>query len=247
MVPYGDLKALEEAIDETTAAVIVEPIQGEGGIRVPPEGYLRGVRELTREKGVLMIADEVQTGLGRTGKLFGVDWEGVSPDLMTLAKALGGGVMPIGACVGRREVFEVFKNNPLFHSSTFGGNPLAAAAALAAIEVTLEEDLPGRALELGRHLMEGLKVLKEEHPHLIEDVRGRGLMVGVEFADADIGALVVAEMAERGVLTAFGLNNPKVVRLQAPLIIGKEHVDEALAVFAEALKATEKALEGLLG
>lgn len=135
---------------------------------------------------------------------------------MTLAKALGGGVMPIGACVGRREVFEVFKNNPLFHSSTFGGNPLAAAAALAAIEVTLEEDLPGRALELGRHLMEGLKVLKEEHPHLIEDVRGRGLMVGVEFADADIGALVVAEMAERGVLTAFGLNNPKVVRLRAP-------------------------------
>ena len=175
---------------------------------MPPEGYLRGVRELTREKGVLMIADEVQTGLGRTGRLFGVDWEGVAPDLMTLAKALGGGVMPIGACVGRREVFEVFKNNPLFHSSTFGGNPLAAAAALAAIEVTLEEDLPGRALELGRHLMEGLKALKEEHPHLIEDVRGRGLMVGVEFTDADIGALVVAEMAERGVLTAFGLNNP---------------------------------------
>ena len=123
------------------------------------------------------------------------------------------------------------------------GHRLLGLPRLAA----LEEDLPGRALELGRHLMEGLKVLKEEHPHLIEDVRGRGLMVGVEFADADIGALVVAEMAERGVLTAFGLNNPKVVRLEPPLIIGKEHVDEALAVFAEALKATEEALEGLLG
>ena len=246
-VPYGDLEALEAAIDEETAAVIVEPIQGEGGIRVPPDGYLKGVRELTREKGVLMIADEVQTGLGRTGKLFGVDWEEVAPDLMTLAKALGGGVMPIGACVGRREVFEIFKQNPLFHSSTFGGNPLAAAAALAAIEVTLEENLPQRALEMGGYLMAGLKELKAQYPHLIEDVRGRGLMLGVEFTDADIGALVVAELAERGVITAFGLNNPKVVRLEPPLIIGKEHVDEALSAFSESLKATEKALEGLLG
>lgn len=246
-VPYGDLEALEAAIDEATAAVIVEPIQGEGGIRVPPDGYLKGVRELTREKGVLMIADEVQTGLGRTGKLFGVDWEEVAPDLMTLAKALGGGVMPIGACVGRREIFEVFKQNPLFHSSTFGGNPLAAAAALAAIEVTLEENLPQRALEMGGYLMAGLKELKAQYPHLIEDVRGRGLMLGVEFTHADIGALVVAELAERGVITAFGLNNPKVVRLEPPLILGKEHVDEALSAFSESLKATEKALEGLLG
>jgi putrescine aminotransferase len=246
-VPYGDLEALEGAIDEETAAVIVEPIQGEGGIRVPPDGYLKGVREITREKGVLMIADEVQTGLGRTGKLFGVDWEEVAPDLMTLAKALGGGVMPIGACVGRREVFEIFKQNPLFHSSTFGGNPLAAAAALAAIEVTLEENLPQRALEMGSYLMAGLKELKAQYPRLIEDVRGRGLMLGVEFTDADIGALVVAELAERGVITAFGLNNPKVVRLEPPLIIGKEHVDEALSAFSESLKATKKALEGLLG
>ncbi|WP_026328905.1 aspartate aminotransferase family protein [Thermus scotoductus] len=246
-VPYGDLEALEGAIDEETAAVIVEPIQGEGGIRVPPDGYLKGVREITREKGVLMIADEVQTGLGRTGKLFGVDWEEVAPDLMTLAKALGGGVMPIGACVGRREVFEIFKQNPLFHSSTFGGNPLAAAAALAAIEVTLEENLPQRALEMGSYLMAGLKELKAQYPRLIEDVRGRGLMLGVEFTDADIGALVVTELAERGVITAFGLNNPKVVRLEPPLIIGKEHVDEALSAFSESLKATKKALEGLLG
>ncbi len=247
VVPYGDLEALEAAIDGETAAVIVEPIQGEGGIRVPPEGYLKGVRELTRKKGVLMIADEVQTGLGRTGKLFGVDWEEVAPDLMTLAKALGGGVMPIGACVGRREVFEIFRQNPLFHSSTFGGNPLAAAAALAAIEVTLEENLPQRASEMGRYLMEGLQALKAQYPHLIEEVRGRGLLLGVEFTDADIGALVVAELAERGVITAFGLNNPKVVRLEPPLIIGKEHVDEALTAFSESLKATEKALEGLLG
>ncbi len=246
VVPYGDLEALEAAIDGDTAAVIVEPIQGEGGIRVPPEGYLRGVREITRKKGVLMIADEVQTGLGRTGKLWGVEWEGVAPDLLTSAKALGGGVMPIGACVGRREVFEVFKKNPLYHSSTFGGNPLAAAAALAAIEVTLEEDLPARALALGERLMGGLKALQAEHPDLIEEVRGRGLMVGVEFGDADIGALVVAGLAERGVLTAFGLNNPKVVRLEPPLIIGPEHVDQALEAFSESLKATEETLAGLV-
>ncbi|GAA6760131.1 aspartate aminotransferase family protein [Thermus oshimai] len=246
VVPYGDLKALEEAMDETVAAVIVEPVQGEGGIRVPPEGYLRGVRELTRRWGALMIADEVQTGLGRTGRLWGVEWEAVAPDLLTSAKALGGGVMPIGACVGRPEVFSVFKENPLYHSSTFGGNPLAAAAALAAIEVTLEENLPQRALEVGAYLMEGLKGLAEAFPHLIAEVRGRGLMLGVEFQDADIGALVVAELAERGVLTAFGLNNPKVVRLEPPLIIGKEHVDEALSALEESLKATEKALEGLL-
>ncbi len=154
--------------------------------------------------------------------------------------------MPIGACVGRPEVFSVFKENPLYHSSTFGGNPLAAAAALAAIEVTLEENLPQRALEVGAYLMEGLKGLAEAFPHLIAEVRGRGLMLGVEFQDADIGALVVAELAERGVLTAFGLNNPKVVRLEPPLIIGKEHVDEALSALEESLKATEKALEGLL-
>lgn len=246
VVPYGDLRALEEVLDETVAAVIVEPIQGEGGIRIPPEGYLRGVRELTQKWGALMIADEVQTGLGRTGRLWGVEWEGVAPDLLTSAKALGGGVMPIGACVGRAEVFSIFKENPLFHSSTFGGNPLAAAAALAAIEVTLEEGLPQRALELGAYLMEGLKGLAEAFPHLIAEVRGRGLMVGVEFQDADIGALVVAELAERGVLTAFGLNNPKVVRLEPPLIIGRAHVDEALSALEESLKATEEALEGLL-
>ncbi len=246
-VPYGDAQALEEAITPRTAAVIVEPIQGEGGIRVPPEGYLREVRRITREKGVLMIADEVQTGLGRTGRLWGVDWEAVAPDLLTSAKALGGGVMPIGAVVGRREVFEVFKKNPLVHSSTFGGNPLACAAALAALEVTLEENLPERALRMGNRLIEGLKALAQAYPDLIQEVRGRGLMVGLEFVDADVGALCVAELAERGVLTAFGLNNPKVVRLEPPLIVEEDHIDQALQALEGALEATRKAFEGILG
>ncbi|MGQ9735522.1 MAG: aspartate aminotransferase family protein [Thermaceae bacterium] len=246
-VPYGDLEALEEAIDEDTAAVILEPVQGEGGIRVPPEGYLKGVRRITQERGVLLIADEVQTGLGRTGRFWGVDWEGVAPDLLTSAKALGGGVMPIGAVVSRPELFEVFRKNPLVHSSTFGGNPLAAAAALAALEVTVEENLPERALQMGHRLMEGLKALAQAYPDLIQEVRGRGLMVGIEFVDADIGALCVAELAERGVLTAFGLNNPKVVRLEPPLIVEEKHIDEAILALEGALEATRRAFEGILG
>lgn len=245
VVPFGDTSAVAQAISDDTAAVVVEPIQGEGGVRIPPEGYLRELRELTRARGVLLILDEVQTGMGRTGKLWASEWEGVVPDLMTSAKALGGGVMPIGAVIGRPEIFEVFKQNPLIHSSTFGGNPLAAAAALAAIEVTLEEDLPARAEAMGAYLLQQLRDLAEAWPRFIVEVRGRGLMVGVEFADSDIGALVISEMAARGVLTAFGLNDPKVVRLEPPLIVEKSHIDEAVEVFAAALEATAKSLEGL--
>ncbi len=246
VVPFGDAEAVAKAIDDETAAVIVEPIQGEGGIRIPPEGYLKELRRITAERGVLLIVDEVQTGLGRTGRFWGLDWEEVEPDLLTSAKALGGGVMPIGAAIGRPELFEAFRENPLIHSSTFGGNPLAAAAALAAIEVTLEEDLPARALALGEKLLEGLRKLAAEWPLLIEEVRGRGLMIGVEFTDADIGALLISELASRGVLTAFGLNNPKVVRLEPPLIVTEAQIEEALAKFADALAATAKALEGIL-
>lgn len=246
VVPFGNAGAVLEAITPETAAVIVEPIQGEGGIRVPPEGYLKELRRVTREKGVLLIADEVQTGLGRTGKLWGVDWEGVEPDILTSAKALGGGVMPISATIARAEIMEIYKREPLIHSTTFGGNPLAAAAGLAAIEVTLEENLPARALEMGNYLMSSLQSLWKAYPRFIQEVRGRGLMVGLEFADADIGALVVAELASRGVLTAFGLNNPKVVRLEPPLIVEPVHIDQCVEALAGALKATEAALEGVM-
>lgn len=246
VVPFGDAQAVARAIDSDTAAVIVEPIQGEGGIRVPPEGYLRELRRITRERGVLLIADEVQTGLGRTGKLWAVNWEAVEPDILVSAKALGGGVMPISATLARPEVFAIYKDQPLIHSSTFGGNPLAAAAALAALEVIVEEDLPGRALEMGAYLMQGLLELQRAFPEFIQEVRGRGLMLGLEFADADIGAVVVAELAARGVITAFGLNNPKVVRLEPPLIVERAHIEEALAALAGALEATRVAFEGVL-
>lgn len=246
VVPFGNAAAVEAAIGPETAAVIVEPVQGEGGINIPPEGYLRELREITSQKGVLLIFDEVQTGMGRTGRLWASDWEGVAPDLLTSAKALGGGVMPIGATIGREELFEPFKENPLIHSSTFGGNPLAAVAALAAIEVTLEEELPARAEEMGKYLLESLSGLKDSYPDFISDVRGKGLMVGIEFTDADIGAIVISELASRGVLTAFGLNNPKVVRLEPPLIVGREHIDEAVGALDESLRAAGEMLAGVL-
>lgn len=246
VVPYGDAKAIENAIGPDTAAVIVEPIQGEGGIRVPPEGYLREVRRITREKGVVLIADEVQTGMGRTGKLWAVNWEEVDPDILVTAKALGGGVMPISATICRPEILSIYKTEPLIHSTTFGGNPLAAAAALAAIEVTLAEDLPARALEMGNYLQGQLKQLWDGYPEFIQEVRGRGLLVGIEFTDADIGGLVVSELATRGILTAFGLNNPKVVRLEPPLIVEKVHIDQCVDALGDALKATRVALEGVL-
>lgn len=246
VVPYGDAQAMEEAMGPDTAAVIIEPIQGEGGIRVPPEGYLREVRRITRERGVVMIADEVQTGLGRTGKLWAVNWEEVEPDILVSAKALGGGVMPISATICRPEILSIYKSEPLIHSSTFGGNPLAAAAALAAIEITLEEGLPARALHSGQYLMEQLAGLQQAYPGFIGEVRGRGLLAGLEFTDADIGAVVVAELATRGVLTAFGLNNPKVVRLEPPLIVEKTHIDECVEALDGALKATQLAFEGVL-
>jgi putrescine aminotransferase len=246
VVPYGDAQAMEEAMGPDTAGVIIEPIQGEGGIRVPPEGYLREVRRITRERGVVMIADEVQTGLGRTGKLWAVNSEEVEPDILVSAKALGGGVMPISATICRPEILSIYKSEPLIHSSTFGGNPLAAAAALAAIEVTLEEGLPARALQSGQYLMEQLAGLQQAYPGFIGEVRGRGLLVGLEFTDADIGAVVVAELATRGVLTAFGLNNPKVVRLEPPLFVEKTHIDECIEALDGALKATQLAFEGVL-
>lgn len=171
---------------------------------------------------------------------------GVEPDILTSAKALGGGVMPISATVMGPEIAEIYKKEPLIHSTTLGGNPLAAAAALAAIEVTQELNLPQRAQEMGQYLMSKLAGLHSAYPQLVEEVRGRGLMVGLEFTDADIGALVVSELATRGVLTAFGLNNPKVVRLEPPLIVEKGHIDTCVEALEQSLEATQVTLEGVL-
>ncbi|MDI6827023.1 MAG: aminotransferase class III-fold pyridoxal phosphate-dependent enzyme [Armatimonadota bacterium] len=235
-VPFGDIDAVAEVISDRTAAVIVEPIQGEGGIHIPPNDYLPSLRELCMKNGALLIVDEVQTGLGRTGKMFAVEHWGVEPDIMTLAKALGGGVMPIGAFIGTPEIWDaMFRENPLMHTSTFGGNPLACRAAIAAIHVTKSEDLPRRAARLGERFIGKLREVKAKHPDALKDIRGLGLMIGAEFTHEDIGELVIGGLARRGVIAAYTLNNPKVIRFEPPLIIDEDQLDVVAEIFDESI------------
>ncbi len=169
---------------DDVAAVILEPIQGEGGVILPPAGYLPAVRKLCDEFGALLILDEVQTGMGRTGKMFACEHENVQPDILCLAKALGGGVMPIGATVATEEVFSVLFDNPFLHTTTFGGNPLACAAALATINVLLTQNLPAQAAQKGSMLLDGFRLLAQEYPDLVNEVRGKGMLMAIEFVDS---------------------------------------------------------------
>lgn len=242
-VPYGHADAATAAIDDQTAAMIVEPIQGEGGIHIPPDGYMLALREACDRHGALLIADEVQTCLGRTGAMFACDHEGVSPDILTMAKQLGGGVMPIGATMGTPAVWEaVFSENPLMHTSTFGGNPLACAAGLATVRVVREEGLVERSREMGDLMLGLLLNMQTRHSDLIADVRGKGLMIGVEFAMDEVGELTVAQLLKRNMCAAYTLNNPRVIRLEPPLIISKEEVETAVRTFDEALTETAELL-----
>lgn len=246
-VDYGDTEAMVREIDGTTACVIIEPIQGEGGIHIPPDGYLRAIREACTKHGALMIADEVQTCLGRTGKMWGCDWEGVAPDIMTLAKQLGGGVQPLGAVMGTPAVWEaVFSENPLMHTSTFGGNPVCCAAGIATIQVIQEEGLVERSAKMGELLMEGLRGVQSRHSDLIGEVRGRGLMIGVEFTMDEVGELTVAQMLMRGLCAAYTLNNPRVMRFEPPLIINEEQIQFAVETFEEAVTETSELLASLV-
>ena len=222
LVDYGDLGAIEKAITPATAAVLVEPIQGEAGIIVPPEGYLKELRDLCTQSNVLLAFDEIQTGLGRTGKLFCCQHEGVKPDVYILGKALGAGVLPISAVVSDREILGLFE--PGEHGSTFGGNPLACAVALEALKVTVDENLPARALESGQYFMGELK--KIDYP-LIKEVRGKGLLIGVELKNEAGGARKYCEeLARLGLLCKETHEN--VVRFAPPLNVSREDIDWAL-------------------
>lgn len=242
-VPFGDVNALEQAITENTAAVILEPIQGEGGIIVPPENYLPEVRKLCDEKGILLILDEVQTGFGRTGKMFAAMHYNITPDIMTMAKSLGGGVIPIGAFIARPKIWEVFITSPFIHTSTFGGNPLACSAGLATIEVIEEEKLDQRAEKFGEYFINKLRVLKSHYPELVAEVRGKGLLIGLELRDEGIGGMLMSELINRGVMVAYTLNNPKVIRIEPPLVISQEQIEQALKALAESLEAAKILLE----
>ena len=231
LVPYGDLEALEKAITPHTVAVLAEPIQGEGGVVVPPQGYLAKMRELATEHNLLMMLDEIQTGLGRTGRLFAYEHEGAKPDVLILGKALGGGVYPVSAVLASEEVLGVF--NPGDHGSTFGGNPLGAAVAQAALEVILEEDLPGRAEQLGNYFLEGLKALNSPY---VREIRGRGLLIGVEIK-TEYGS--ARPFCQR--LMAEGLlckeTHEQTIRFAPPLVISKEEIDWALERIQKVLGA----------
>ena len=230
-VPFGDAKALEAAITPHTAAFFVEPIQGEAGIIVPPAGYLKAVREICTRHNVLMVCDEVQTGLGRTGALLACDHEGVKPDGLMLGKALGGGLLPVSAFLAREDVMAQF--TPGDHGSTFGGNPLAAAVGQAALQLLESEQLATRAKEMGEHLMAQLRRLN--HP-AITDIRGKGLLVGVQIAPTLASARAVCEaLMNEGVLTKD--THHTVVRLAPPLVITRAQIDDAVGALARVLQS----------
>jgi putrescine aminotransferase len=224
-VPFGDARALAKAITKDTAAVIIEPIQGEGGINIPPERYLKKVRKITEKHGVLLILDEVQTGLGRTGKMFACEHENVTPDILCLAKALGGGVMPIGCFISTAEIWRVLEENPSVHNSTFGGNPLACTAASACIDVLLSENLPARAAQTGQYFLDKLSALVERYPKYLADARGKGLLIGLEFQSKDVREQVQNELFHRGVLVAATMNANRTIRIEPPLIITELQVN----------------------
>lgn len=244
-VEFGNIEALEAAIDTETAAFILEPIQGEGGIIVPPDGYLTAVRALCDKYGVLMIADEVQTGIGRTGKWFGVDHEGVTPDIMALAKALGGGIMPIGSFTATPEVWAGLIESPFLHTSTFGGNQMACVAGLATLKVIEEEDLLNRGALAGAYLKKGLEEVQKDYPLVIKDVRGRGMMLGIELTKEGAGGMLMSLMIDSNILVAYTLNNPKVIRMEPSLTMPIEVIDQVLTAFRNAIQQTNAVIEEL--
>ncbi|KON86528.1 ornithine--oxo-acid aminotransferase [Sporosarcina globispora] len=219
LIPYGDLNALKEAITENTAAFLIEPIQGEAGIVIPPEGFLKKAYETCKENNVLFIADEIQAGLARSGKMFACEWEDVDPDMYILGKALGGGVFPISCVVANKDVLGVF--NPGSHGSTFGGNPMACAVSVASMNVLVEEKLAERSLKLGEYFM---GKLKEINNPVIKEVRGRGLFIGVELDEP--ARKYCEELKEQGLLCKE--THDTVIRFAPPLVISEEELDWAI-------------------
>ncbi|MHB0976972.1 MAG: aspartate aminotransferase family protein [Candidatus Aquicultorales bacterium] len=265
-IPYGDASALDKALaGRDVAGFIVEPIQGEAGVRVPPEGYLKEAESLCKKYGTLLIVDEVQTGMGRTGRLFASEHEDVRPDIMTLAKSLGGGYIPLGCCMSRREVWSsVFGSlsTSLLHTTTLQHNAIACAAGLAGLETLLDEGLVEKAASNGEYFIEKLKILEGRHP-MIKEVRGRGLMIGIEFYQPAAGLMdklsaglinkisheffaqmvMVELLKSHGIITLYTLNNPNVVRIQPPLMVERAELDR----FVEALDEVCDRYKGFWG
>ncbi|MGH7716384.1 MAG: aspartate aminotransferase family protein [Vulcanimicrobiaceae bacterium] len=244
-VPFGEVDGLEAALQDA-ACFIVEPIQGEGGINVPPPGYLKRARELCERAGALLVADEVQTGLGRCGVMFACELDGVIPDVLTMAKGLSGGVIPVGAFIARPGPWNAaYGKAPLLHTSTFGGGELACVAAMTALDVLHDEDLVANANARGEQLIAGAREIARAHPIVIREVRGRGLLVGVELVHEGYAGTIIPEMLNAGVTAAWTLNQQRVIRLEPPLIVTQEEVERALAALRGAV-ATAHAKLGVL-
>ncbi|GCF11098.1 putrescine aminotransferase [Dictyobacter arantiisoli] len=249
-VPFGDADAVEQQlriareVGNDIAAVVMEPIQGEAGAIVPPDDFWPCLRQLCDEYEVLLIADEVQTGLGRTGQFWGVDHWKVAPDIITSAKALGGGVMPIGAFMASPKIWSVLNSNPFIHTSTTGGNPLACAAAIAAINVTLEEGLVEQAAEKGDYFIQHLQAIAARHNDIYTDITGKGLLIGQHFVNDDIGYEIAAGLFKRGVLISGTLNNSRVIRVEPPLVITKDEIDSVLNKLEDTIQALHTTIAG---
>lgn len=245
-VPFGDADAIEQQlriareVGNDIAAVVMEPIQGEAGAIVPPDGFWPRLRQLCDEYEVLLIADEVQTGLGRTGKLWGVEHWDVVPDIITSAKALGGGVMPVGAFMSTPEIWSVLNSNPSIHSTTTGGNPLACAAAIAAINVTLEENLVEQAAEKGEYFIAQLQDIAHRHPDIYTDITGKGLLIGQHFVNDEIGYEISAGLFSRGVLISGTMNNARVIRVEPPLVITRAEIDTVLNTLEDTIQSLHR-------
>ena len=250
-VPFGDVDALRSVVasadftGERVAAVVLEPIQGEGGINVAPPGYLAAAREICDRYGALLVFDEVQCGMGRTGKMFACEWDGVTPDLMALGKGFGGGVLPIGACVGTPRTWEKYVDNPFLHTTTFGGNPVCCAAAIATLNVLLEEELPRQAGEKGAYLLPQLNALAGKYPDVMTGARGRGLMLGMEFASHEIGYAVAKALFARRILISGTYINARVLRIEPPLPVSYAQLDRFVAMLEEALVEVGRGAEAL--
>jgi len=248
-VPFGDAEAVEKQLDICdkigigVAGVLFEPIQGEAGAIVPPDDFWPRIREATKEYRALLIADEVQTGLGRTGKLWGVNHWDVAPDIIAVAKSLGGGVMPISAVTTTEEIFQpMMYPNPFMHTTTTGGGALACSAAIAAINVTLRDKLWEQAAQKGEYLMPKLQDLAQKYPQIFEKITGKGLLIGMHFKESEVGYRVAAELFKRGVLVAGTLTSAQTIRIEPPLVIEYAQIDEVLNRLSDTAAEVSKTL-----
>lgn len=236
MAPFGDIAAMRSAVTEDTAAVILEPIQGEGGINIPSDDYLPQVRQLCDEHEIILILDEIQTGFARTGKMFACEHWGVVPDIMTVAKSLGGGIYPISATVFKEEIQDFFIPHPFIHLSTFGGSDLGCLVGLAVIDYIQKHNLAAHAEKMGARFRDGFNALLSAYPELLLEVRQKGLMMGLQYTNESIGPRMTKKLADRGVIAIYTGNDPSICRLMPPLVIEPEEVDFVLNALEDAMR-----------